>query len=115
MNTSTNDQILEGFEADGILMLSNAGYPQGSYNPHNHRAWIIGTLEKLILALGDCEQDALDNAVDDGCLDHLLMSEEDHKEYDLKGWYDSFCYLGNASEPFWSEYLTIRVIATTNQ
>lgn len=54
------------------------------------------------------EQDALDNAVDEGFLDSDIMSDEDYEEYNKNGWHDSFCYAGNASEPIWTEYLFIK-------
>ena len=53
------------------------------------------------------EQDAIDEAVDAGKMDCQAMSEADHAEYELKGWDDSYILAGNASEPFWSEYLSI--------
>lgn len=52
------------------------------------------------------EQDALDEAVDAGKLDSLLISPEDLKDYqtgtDSEGnpEYDGIAFLGNASEPF---------------
>lgn len=64
----------------------------------------------FILVHADCEQDAFDIAADSGKLDVQLMSDEDYQEYDSKGWHDSFMCLGNASEPFWSEYLGIKQI-----
>jgi hypothetical protein len=61
----------------------------------------------IAIVYADNEQDALDSAVDNGKLDSQLMSEADHKEYESKGWDDSFCYAGNAGEPIWTEYLGI--------
>ena len=34
---------------------------------------------------------------------------EDHAEYNTNGWHDSYMYAGNASEPFWTEYLWIKL------
>jgi hypothetical protein len=48
------------------------------------------------------DQDALDQAVDSGHMDCMAMSDEDHAEYEAKGWDDSYICAGNASEPFWS-------------
>ena len=54
------------------------------------------------------EQEAIDTAVDNGKLDSEQMSDADHLEYETNGWDDSYILAGNASEPFWSEYLSIR-------
>jgi len=64
----------------------------------------------IAFAYGNCEQDALDAAADSGHLDRALMSPEDYREHCQKGWEDSVCYLGNADEPYWCEYLQIREI-----
>ena len=62
------------------------------------------------IVVADCEQDAIDNIVNDNLWDSLLMSEADHKEYDRKGWHDSFLYAGHFSKPFWCEGLHIERI-----
>ena len=56
----------------------------------------------------DHEQDALDIAVDTGKLDSERMTDADYIEYESKGWEDSYLLAGNASEPFWNEYLWIK-------
>ena len=53
---------------------------------------------------------ALDIAADAGKLDCQQMSESDFREYEANGWDDSYILAGNASEPFWSEYLGISEI-----
>jgi len=53
------------------------------------------------------EYEALDTAVNAGLMDSELMSDEDHITYEANGWDDSFMRLGDASEPFWTEYLGI--------
>ena len=58
----------------------------------------------------DNVQDALDEAADCGKLDSEIMSPADYLEYDTNGWDDGFILAGNASEPFWSNYLTIEKI-----
>jgi hypothetical protein len=40
-------------------------------------------------------------------MDSELMSDADHATYEANGWDDSFMRLGNAGEPFWTEYLGI--------
>ena len=62
---------------------------------------------RIAIVYADHEQDAFDIAVDAGKLDSHKMSEADHTEYSENGWDDSFITAGNASEPFWSEYLSI--------
>ena len=61
----------------------------------------------IAFAHANNEQDAIDEAVDAGKLDSELMSEADHAEYESNGWDDSYILAGNASEPFWSECLSI--------
>jgi len=76
---------------------------------YGESAYLIGNEFGLIcVAYGNNEQEAIDNAVDDSLMDCQLMSDEDHAEYDTNGWHDSYIYAGNASEPFWSEYLWIK-------
>ena len=76
---------------------------------YGESAYLIGHEFGLTcVAYGNNEQEAIDNAVDTGYLDCQLMSEADHAEYSANGWDDSFIYAGNASEPFWSEYLWIK-------
>lgn len=72
-------------------------------------AYLIGNgFGLLCVSYGNNEQEALDNAVDEDYMDSERMSDADYKEYDANGWHDSFICLGNASEPFWSEYLWIK-------
>jgi hypothetical protein len=72
-------------------------------------AYLIGNEFGLIcVAYGAYESDALDHAVDCGFMDSELMSDKDHAEYSSNGWDGSFICAGNASEPFWSEYLWIK-------
>ena len=70
------------------------------------KAFLIGHEYGLIcVAYGDCEQDAIDYAVDEGFMDSEKMSDEDYVEYASNGWDDSYITAGNASEAFWCEYL----------
>jgi hypothetical protein len=64
----------------------------------------------IAIAYADHEQEALDAACDAGKLEGQMMSEEDYAEYMANGWDDSYMHVGNASEPIWSEYLSIREI-----
>jgi len=77
---------------------------------YGERAYLIGHEFGLIcVSYGNNEQEAIDNAVDDGLMDCQLMSNEDHAEYNTNEWHDSYMYAGNASEPFWTEYLWIKL------
>ena len=59
------------------------------------RAYLIGHEFGLIcVSYGNNEQEALDNAVDDGYMDSERMADSDYKEYESNGWYDSFIYAG---------------------
>ena len=74
---------------------------------YNKRYAICNEFGPIAFVHADCEQMALDEAVDAGKMDSERMSDEDYQEYDSNGWDDSFILAGNASEPFWSEYLSI--------
>lgn len=79
-------------------------------------AYIIGNeLGVRCIAYANNEQEALDYAVDEGFLDSDIMSDKDHAEYDKNGYYDSFCYAGNAGEPIWIEYLWIKPASNRKQ
>ena len=73
------------------------------------KAFLIGHEYGLIcVSYGDCEQDAIDYAVDEGFMDSEKMSDEDYVEYASNGWDDSYITAGNASEAFWCQYLWIK-------
>ena len=64
----------------------------------------------ITIVYADCDQDAIDEAVDRGKLDCMKMSDEDYAEYESNGWDDSYICAGNASGPFWSEHLWLEQI-----
>ena len=74
---------------------------------YSKRYAICNEFGPIAFVHADNEQDAIDEAVDRGKLDSEQMSDEDYQEYDARGWHDSFILAGNASEPFWSVYLSI--------
>ena len=80
-------------DVDESCILTNDVIFDHEYNPHNERFWIIdlgyGT---RCLVWASHEQDALDEACDEGLLDCILVDEED-LEPDIE-----YNYLGNASE-----------------
>ena len=108
-----NDPSLMTLQQKGIAALTEAGYEAGEYNPHNVRAWAIrNQFGALCVVVGAHEQEALDEAVNEGFLDSELMSPLDYKEYSDNGWHDSYTYAGSASEAIWAEYLSIVEIDT---
>lgn len=73
-----------------------------SHNPHKVVAYVIHNEYGVIcIAIGCCLQEALDNAVDNDCLDSCLVSPEDQDPG------VEYCYLGNASECFDLDYIGV--------
>ncbi|MDS1821079.1 hypothetical protein QX249_10445 [Vibrio parahaemolyticus] len=97
---------------DAKKKLAENGYELGEYNPHRVSAWWVVNDHVKCLAIGQHEQEAIDNCVDANLWDSLKMSDEDLEEYESNGWHDSFIRAGNASEAFWSENLVVRKILT---
>lgn len=78
------------------------------YNPHNVRPFAIGNeLGTLAVAFADCAQDALDIAVDAGKLDSQMVKPEDLANMSDEE-QQELIYAGNASDPFYQDYLWIR-------
>ena len=75
-----------------------------------HTYAICNEFGLICIVYADNEQDALDAAMDNNGLDSELMDKVDYREYEAKGWDDSYMLLGNASEPVWSENLSIEVV-----
>jgi hypothetical protein len=79
---------------------------KGDYNPHNVRPWLFHDHGfALCLCFADCLQDALDIAADSGMIDQFRVSTEDEADYGPDG--EGIDYLGNASEPFDIESLSV--------
>lgn len=97
---------------DAKRKLAQSGYKLGDYNPHQVSAWWVVNDYVKCLAIGEHEQEAIDNCIDAGFWDSLKMSDEDLKEYESNEWNDSFIRAGNASEAFWSENLKVYKILT---
>lgn len=100
---ATYQQI--GF-ADGDVVNADAFIPDGTYNPHGVRPWLLhdhGVCLAVVFA--DCLQDALDEAADAGKLDRYQVSEKEMGDYEPDG--GGLCYLGNAGEPFDIESLGV--------
>ena len=84
-------------------------------NPNERRFYdktyaITNEFGIVAIVYADCEQHALDEAVDCGKLNSMLMSAEDFAEYEREGWEDSYAFAGNASEPVLTDYLGIHEI-----
>ena len=85
---------------DADVVNSDNWIPDGEYNPHNVRPWLLhdhGFVLAVVFA--DCEQDAIDEAVDEDKLDRYLIAEEDLSDYG-DDTIEGVSYLGNAGEPF---------------
>ena len=64
----------------------------------------------IALVFADNADMALDEAADSGHLRQMAMSDADYQEYEAEGWDDSYILAGNASEPFWCEYLRVEEV-----
>ena len=106
-----NTRIPSSVERQARRLLAINGFSKGDYNPHRVRAWLIhNEVHFSFIAIGEHEQEAIDNCVDSNLWDSFMMSSEDYAEYESKQWDDSYILAGNASEPFWAEHLYIEAI-----
>ncbi len=95
------------------LLAVNGFHAEASYNPHNVKAYVIhNEFGVLCVAVGDSLQEALDNAVDNGCLDSCLIEDLEEYDYDQIS-LDDYSSLGNAGELFDLSY--IGVLAEVSQ
>lgn len=74
---------------------------------YDKRFAIFNEYGAIAFVYADSDQDALDAAMDSGHLESELMDMVDYREYEEKGWDDSYILLGNASEPVWAEHLRV--------
>jgi hypothetical protein len=83
------------FSDSDVVNLDN-WIPQGEYNPHNVRPWLLhdhGFVVAVVFA--DCLQNAIDEAVDEEKMGRYLVTNEDIGDYD-DGWEDErLSHLGN--------------------
>lgn len=93
-----------------IALLAENGYELNEYNPHKVAAWLVKADGAEFIAIGSCEQFALDACVNENLWDQFLAeSFGDYEEYaDESELYN----LGNASELFWINHLMISHIVT---
>jgi hypothetical protein len=83
------------------LLALNGFSKDHSYNPHNVKAYLIHNEYGVICcAIGSHVAEALDNAVNNDCLDSCLITDEAYMNEDT-------VYLGNGSEPFDLDYIGI--------
>ena len=84
---------------DDKILCNNVVLPWG-FTPHFVRFWVIGNeFGPLCAVWADCEQDALDEAVDGNLLDSLQVDPAEFAQMP-EDERDGFAHLGNASEPF---------------
>ena len=75
--------------------------PDGEYNPHNVRPWLLHDHGfPIAVVFADCLQDAIDIAVNEDKLDRFLINPEDYGDYDVETDNPTCAFLGNAGEPF---------------
>lgn len=68
--------------------------PQGEYNPHNVRPWLLHDHGfALAVVFADCESDAIDIAFDAGKLDRYKVEGAELADYGPDG--EGLSYLGN--------------------
>jgi hypothetical protein len=98
LHLKRNSTHLPTVELDGERILTNDIHFAGDFNPHNVKLWVIGNEYGAMGAVwADCEQDALDELVDSGLGDGLLIEEKDATEDSDR--------LGNAGEPADLDYV----------
>lgn len=86
-------------DLDADSVLCNDITMPTSYNPHGVRLWIIGhEYGAVAAAWGDCMQDALDEAFDNGLLDCFKVPDGDYEAMP-ESVRECLAYLGNACEP----------------
>ena len=103
---NTNTDVTQETRDYAIMLLNQYGYKAGEYNPRDVGAYAFANeFGPFAIGIGDNEQEAIDDAVDENRFDCQKMSDEDYAEYESKGWDDSYMLAGNASEPFWTTYL----------
>lgn len=106
-----NPSLLGSIERQAKRLLTINGFGSGQYNPHRVKAWLIhNEIYFSFIAIGSCQQDAIDNCVDENLWDSFKMSEESYQEYSENDWDDSYITAGNATEVFWAENLFIKQI-----
>ena len=77
---------------------------------YQHTYAISNEFGAIAFVHANYDQEALDIAADAGKLDSQIMASVDYVEYRDNGWEDSYLYAGNDSQPYWSEYLSIKQI-----
>ncbi|MGL4896351.1 MAG: hypothetical protein ACRC47_16145 [Shewanella sp.] len=93
-----------------IALLAENGYNLNEYNPHRVAAWLIRAEGAEFIAIGSCEQFALNACVNENLWDHFLAESFD--DYEESADESDLYNLGNASELFWIERLMISHIIT---
>ena len=110
--TSTTITLPVGTVIISDDMLVNPGdfIPDGDYNPHNVRPWIIGYEHgAFAIVFADCAQDAIDETINSGKMDGMKVSDDDLEAATDEEREDYLCG-GNASEYFYQNYLWLEDI-----
>lgn len=103
MNVTYRHDNLEFSFSDADIVDIDNWIPQGEYNPHNVRPFLLHDHGfTLAVVFADSLQDAIDEAVDAGKLDRFQVAAADLGDYGDTDEEQSerLAYLGNASEPF---------------
>jgi hypothetical protein len=109
--TTTMHAEFRGIKFDDSILIDPSDFipsgPKGmSYNPHNVHPWLFHDHGfALCVCFADCLQDALDIAADSGMIDRFRVSPTGKLDYEPDG--EGLTYLGNASEPFDIESLSV--------
>ena len=101
------EKEIKGFKVTSEMIVNPYDYtPTGKFNPHSVRPWLIhNEYGPLCVVFASCEQDALDEAVDNDRLDSCLIPEADYADYGVWTDNDRSAHLGNAGEPFDLDYI----------
>jgi len=80
------------------ILCNDVHLPDDSFNPHNVRLWVIGNEYGPMGAVwASNEGDAIDELIDQGLADGILIDEKDADDETPRG--------GNAGEPYNQDYL----------
>lgn len=88
-------------------MVVNPGdyIPEGEYNPHHVRPFVIGhEFGPFAVVFADCDQHAIDEAIDSGKMDFLQVKGDELEQMTEEERDELLCG-GNAGEYFRQDYL----------
>ncbi len=99
--------------SDDCVLTNDVTFPH-EFTPHNVMPWVIfNEFGPICLSWADCEQNALDEALDGGKLDSFVVEPEDiDSDLLANGFYT---HLGNASEITDLSYCSMETIDLNDQ